>query len=122
MDERRHWENRQEKTEMKIDNDPDNNVFKAKEKISGNPWIAVSIVLGIAAIILLFMVLRGGITGNVISGDDAGTTITEYLNSRTGGGVEYVSYEDAGSLYKIRSEEHTSELQSQFHLVCRLLL
>src|SRR5689334_24101211 len=24
--------------------------------------------------------------------------------------------------YSIRSEEHTSELQSQFHLVCRLLL
>src|SRR5689334_24516660 len=24
--------------------------------------------------------------------------------------------------YRIRSEEHTSELQSQFHLVCRLLL
>src|SRR5689334_5859894 len=26
------------------------------------------------------------------------------------------------SLYRNRSEEHTSELQSQFHLVCRLLL
>src|SRR5689334_23554164 len=26
------------------------------------------------------------------------------------------------SVVKIRSEEHTSELQSQFHLVCRLLL
>src|SRR5438309_5814782 len=25
-------------------------------------------------------------------------------------------------LKKVRSEEHTSELQSQFHLVCRLLL
>src|SRR5438309_10277643 len=25
-------------------------------------------------------------------------------------------------LYRKRSEEHTSELQSQFHLVCRLLL
>src|SRR5438309_8650063 len=25
-------------------------------------------------------------------------------------------------LYRLRSEEHTSELQSQFHLVCRLLL
>src|SRR5438309_4574886 len=25
-------------------------------------------------------------------------------------------------LAKLRSEEHTSELQSQFHLVCRLLL
>lgn len=101
MDERRHWENRQERTEMKIDNDPDNNVFKAKEKISGNPWIAVSIVLGIAVIILLFLVLRGGITGNVISGDNAGTTIIEYLNEKTGGGVEYVSNEDIGSLYKI---------------------
>src|SRR5689334_539230 len=28
----------------------------------------------------------------------------------------------AGVLAVIRSEEHTSELQSQFHLVCRLLL
>src|SRR5438309_11462604 len=28
----------------------------------------------------------------------------------------------AGGLERSRSEEHTSELQSQFHLVCRLLL
>src|SRR5689334_24692725 len=27
-----------------------------------------------------------------------------------------------GEIKKLRSEEHTSELQSQFHLVCRLLL
>src|SRR5438309_7483564 len=27
-----------------------------------------------------------------------------------------------GKLTLVRSEEHTSELQSQFHLVCRLLL
>src|SRR5438309_11477763 len=27
-----------------------------------------------------------------------------------------------GSYVRYRSEEHTSELQSQFHLVCRLLL
>src|SRR5689334_24499136 len=27
-----------------------------------------------------------------------------------------------GGAYRRRSEEHTSELQSQFHLVCRLLL
>src|SRR6266568_8467713 len=31
----------------------------------------------------------------------------------------YVRYDPAGV---VRSEEHTSELQSQFHLVCRLLL
>jgi protein-disulfide isomerase len=101
MDERKHWENRQERTEMKIDNDPDNNVSITKEKIKGNPWIAVSIVLGIVAIILLFMVLRGGVTGNVIKGEDAGTAIIEYLNGRTGGGVEYISNEDIGSLYKV---------------------
>src|SRR6267143_2209927 len=28
----------------------------------------------------------------------------------------------AGAVAGLRSEEHTSELQSQFHLVCRLLL
>src|SRR5690554_7510755 len=30
--------------------------------------------------------------------------------------------EKAGGLHKFRSEEHTSELQSRPHLVCRLLL
>src|SRR5438309_6832071 len=29
---------------------------------------------------------------------------------------------DSPEPYNVRSEEHTSELQSQFHLVCRLLL
>src|SRR5689334_23781983 len=28
----------------------------------------------------------------------------------------------ADEFFEVRSEEHTSELQSQFHLVCRLLL
>ncbi len=101
MDERKHWEDREEKTVMKIDNDPDNNISKATEKIKGNPWIMVSIVLGIAVLILLFMVLRGGITGNVVKGESAGTTIVEYLNARTGGGVEYVSYKDLGNLYEV---------------------
>src|SRR5438309_3431858 len=32
------------------------------------------------------------------------------------------SIELAATLVFLRSEEHTSELQSQFHLVCRLLL
>src|SRR2546422_4243960 len=30
--------------------------------------------------------------------------------------------QDAGSTLAVRSEEHTSELQSRLHLVCRLLL
>src|SRR5689334_6958940 len=41
-------------------------------------------------------------------------------NARTANGGEDFRRTD-GFLYR-RSEEHTSELQSQFHLVCRLLL
>src|SRR5205809_5752677 len=33
-----------------------------------------------------------------------------------------VGYSDAFDLVETRSEEHTSELQSRLHLVCRLLL
>src|SRR5687768_17844896 len=36
--------------------------------------------------------------------------------------VFYVSHADAQELSTLRSEEHTSELQSRLHLVCRLLL
>src|SRR5438309_5872545 len=36
--------------------------------------------------------------------------------------VVYFHGGDPASVLKLRSEEHTSELQSQFHLVCRLLL
>src|SRR5689334_24062504 len=32
------------------------------------------------------------------------------------------SFSSTGPTFEGRSEEHTSELQSQFHLVCRLLL
>src|SRR3989338_7561406 len=33
-----------------------------------------------------------------------------------------LQYAKANSVAGVRSDEHTSELQSQFHLVCRLLL
>src|SRR5438309_5630468 len=38
------------------------------------------------------------------------------------GATVAVTVERAGGARAPRSEEHTSELQSQFHLVCRLLL
>jgi len=54
------------KTEMRIDNNPDRtNVSQMGNKVKKNPWMMVSIVLGIVVIVLLFM-MRGGITGNVI--------------------------------------------------------
>src|SRR5689334_11493113 len=56
-----------------------------------------------------FTSIPGAIVGGLIIG--AGEKLAEVLlGPLMGGGIE------------IRSEEHTSELQSQFHLVCRLLL
>src|SRR5690348_17864107 len=37
-------------------------------------------------------------------------------------GIETITYVLAGNVDHARSEEHTSELQSPVHLVCRLLL
>src|SRR5699024_11512782 len=39
-----------------------------------------------------------------------------------GNGGKYRHYQDNGVDFEYRSEEHTSELQSRFDLVCRLLL
>src|SRR6266568_5218998 len=36
--------------------------------------------------------------------------------------IQAIEREDGVLVLGLRSEEHTSELQSQFHLVCRLLL
>src|SRR2546422_6261933 len=41
---------------------------------------------------------------------------------RDGGGAAPVAHQDLRHLHSLRSEEHTSELQSRLHLVCRLLL
>src|SRR5690348_18127590 len=38
------------------------------------------------------------------------------------GSYQHASIEDIRDLFAYRSEEHTSELQSPVHLVCRLLL
>src|SRR5689334_23902122 len=54
----------------------------------------------------------------------------DFLGCTTGGHVEAVAGDHcshgvdvrAQAGHALRSEEHTSELQSQFHLVCRLLL
>jgi len=96
------FEGKNEKTEMRIDNNPDRvDLSETTEKIKKNPWMLVSIVLGIVVIILLFFNPVKGVTGNVVAGEDAGEKIVEYLNTRTGGGVEYLSFEDAGSLYEV---------------------
>src|SRR5690625_5897121 len=55
--------------------------------------------------------------GSMFSGVDESPGETIIYESR-----KYKSYRGMGSLGAMRSEEHTSELQSRGHLVCRLLL
>jgi len=72
-------------------------IFKLKK----NPWIISTIILALASVILLILILNPSITGNVISEEGAGEKLVNYLNGRVGGGVEFVSSEDLGELYKI---------------------
>src|SRR5690348_17673970 len=46
----------------------------------------------------------------------------QHQTPRTENGVEYGDFEKYLNFAFMRSEEHTSELQSPVHLVCRLLL
>src|SRR5689334_24086060 len=53
---------------------------------------------------------------NTVAGRTAEVTWQGWANA------DGVKNQNAVKLGAVRSEEHTSELQSQFHLVCRLLL
>ena len=84
------------------------NKSKFIEKIKDNPWVLATILLAIICVPLIIFSFTGilgnsilGITGNAVSGDNAGDSVVEYLNARTGGGVEYISSEDIGNLYEI---------------------
>src|SRR5438309_1686682 len=72
--------------------------------------------------LLLVVVILGSFTFMTLrrTGYLEALTYTVFL---TAGAVLLVGLEHGiGKRFQIRSEEHTSELQSQFHLVCRLLL
>ncbi|MDD5193338.1 MAG: disulfide isomerase DsbC N-terminal domain-containing protein [Candidatus Nanoarchaeia archaeon] len=65
-------------------------------------WKILSGILAIVVIaLLIYMFIGKGITGQVISEAEANTKVIEYLNSRTGGGVESVSTKDIGNLYEV---------------------
>src|SRR5687768_17894520 len=68
------------------------------------------------------------IYSTIVSGEETPLTI-DHTNSATIDMTEALAAEvqrrsprDAAQLLGFRSEEHTSELQSRLHLVCRLLL
>ncbi len=94
MEEHKPAEKKEEKKEVKT-------VYVSKNQ--KNPWVMYTVVLAIVALILAFFAFGngGGVTGDVISKDKASEKLVTYLNLRTGGGVELVSSEQEGSLYKV---------------------
>ena len=72
------------------------------EKLRTNPWIISTFVLGILAIILIIGSLPGmGITGNVISEDEAVELVLDFVESQVGGEVELIGVSSESGLYKI---------------------
>jgi protein-disulfide isomerase len=76
-----------------------------------NPWMFASIILGVAVIVLFGIILvNGGLTGKVVAGETAGNDLVKYLNEKTGGGVEYVSYSDKGNLYEVNVKYQNQDI------------
>jgi protein-disulfide isomerase len=70
------------------------------EGVRKNPWIAATVLLAIVVIVMAFSRGGEGISGNVISTDEAGNQLVSFLNSQGKGEVELVSTVQEGFLYK----------------------
>lgn len=73
--------------------------FLSIKHIRENPWIISTAVLGLLIVIVL--IFGGSGTGKVVSEKTASDNLVSFLNEQTGGGVEYVSSEKDGMLYKV---------------------
>jgi len=85
-------EKKKDTIEIKIPKLPKLGTNKFRE----NPWMLSTIVLAI----LVFMLLASsfnGITGNVISSNQAEDIVIEFLNANAGEGVEIINVEDTGT-------------------------
>lgn len=93
--------------EKRIEQHPEHHQTK-KHKF--NVWQISSIVLGVVVILLAIGSFTGKTTGNIISGDNAGKQLTEYLNKQTNGGIEFISSTDKGNLYEIKIKYKDQEI------------
>jgi hypothetical protein len=91
----------EEKTES---SDNDSGFDDLTKKIRTNPWIVSTIVIGLFAVVLLFFMFKGGLTGNVISENDIGTKAVDFINNQLMGGqgnVTLASVTTQGNLYEV---------------------
>ncbi len=102
----------EDKTQISIDNNPDKKFKPAefKKTVKKNPWIMATIVLGIIALVLLVLMLRGGITGNIITGRVIGeadivSKTVDFVNTNLlppgQGQVTFNSISEKSGLYEV---------------------
>ena len=71
------------------------------KKARSNPWMISTIVLVVLSIILLIGSFSGGVTGNVISEDEAGQIIIDFAKQQTGEELEVIEINEDGGLYEV---------------------
>jgi hypothetical protein len=73
------------------------------KKVRDNPWVISTFVLGILVLIMLVSSFSPSVTGKIVSQEVASENVLNFLNSQTGGGVEFVSSEPVkdSKLYEI---------------------
>ena len=83
----------------------ENSISESKQGIVDvmrkNPWVASTFVLGLFVIVLLITNFSGGISGNVISQDEAGKKLLAFYQSNGVEGLELGTIEDLGLIYQI---------------------
>src|SRR3989344_2872517 len=83
------------------------------KKSNINIWQITAIILAISVMILLFMTFKGEnteISSKVISADEAGKGLVQFLNQKTNGGLEFVSSIDKDSLYEVKIKYQGKEI------------
>ncbi len=89
---------------------PDDNFEKKPmmtDKFRENPWILSTLVLGILSLILIvgsFSGVFGGMTGNVISSDDAGQKLLSFYESTGAQGLDVASVKETSGVYQVNFE------------------
>jgi len=89
------------KTAEKTEKSSDDGFSSMTEKLRTNPWIVSTLVLGLFALVLLFFMFKGGITGNVISETDIESKFLDFAGAQGVSGVEIVAVENSGSYYDL---------------------
>lgn len=103
----------EEKTEEKKEQEyctPNPHKKNMTKKLRENPWILSTFVFGIIMLLLITGSLFGGITGNVVSSNNAGENLVKYLNTVADSEVTLIKVEESQNMYKATIEFKGQEI------------